>query len=103
MPQPLDIPSEVSRVMAADRIQQIADRVSLVAQQRVALAEQESHVAAETVVPQTEPKGPEVDTEIRRRNPYRGRRRKRGAGQQETPPEHKGHADLEPHQFDVTV
>ena len=108
MPQPVDIQTEVARVTAAERMQQITDRVSLVAQQRLALAEQETHVVAETVVNQTQPKETEVDTEARRRNPFVGRRRKRGESRQQNAeqpeaPGHKGHADLESHHFDVTV
>ncbi|HNR29678.1 MAG TPA: hypothetical protein PKI11_02205 [Candidatus Hydrogenedentes bacterium] len=107
MPQPIDPYTEVARVHAAERIQQIADRASLAAQQRAQATKQQQHVDAETLVQEAEQKSEQVDRELRRRNPYLGRRRrKRGqdsdsdaeGGEHKRPP-----ADLEDHQLDVTV
>ncbi len=79
MPQPVDMPTEIARVTAAERIQQSTVRSSLVAQQRLANEAEQERVNAETYVQQTDPKSEDVDRELRRRNPYMGRRRRREA------------------------
>ena len=104
MPQPIDMQTELARMTAAQRIQEIADRASLVAQQRVTMDEQAQRVEAETQVQQTHPKGQEVDEETRRRNPYRGRRHRPPraeelAAKTVEPPA----APEELHRFDVSV
>ncbi len=83
MPQPIDPQTELGRASAAERIQQIADRTSLAAQARVASESASGQRAAETQVQHTSPKNDEVDRELRRRNPFVGKRRKReqGSGQ----------------------
>jgi hypothetical protein len=104
MPQPVDLPTEVARITAAERIQQIADRASLAAQQRQALDEQESRVVSETSIRQPQPKSGEVDNEAKRRNPFVGRRRRKDSSEdtgKKTPPERADDGDE--HHFDVTV
>lgn len=77
MPQPIDPQTEIGRATAAERIQQIADRSSLAAQARVASESANGQRAAETQVQHTAPKSDEVDRDLRRRNPFVGKRRKR--------------------------
>ena len=81
MPQPVDFQTEVAKVSAAERAQQIAGRVSLAAQQRDTSGEQETRIAAETQVQQTaHTENLEVDAEGHRKNPFAGRRRRRSKG-----------------------
>ncbi len=116
MPQPIDLQTEMARVIATERIQQIADRASLVAQQRMAAYEQDARVDVETAVHEPQPKSEEVEAEARRRNPYMGRRRRRRASQSEdekereaahkfyTADEHEETVENpDEHHFDVTV
>ena len=118
MPQPVDLQTEVARVSAADRVQQIADRVSLAAQQRQVLSVEQERVDVETQVQGTaDTQNREVDADGRRRNPFVGRRqrrRKTGAQEpgEETPPafynageEVEEVADdlVEGRNFDVTI
>lgn len=78
MPQPVDLQVELARVTAADRVQQVADRLSLAAQQRMAAEAEQDGINHETQVQQTEQSQSEgVDVESHRQNPYVGRRRKR--------------------------
>ena len=77
MPQPIDPQTEIGRSTAAERIQQIADRASLAAQARAAQDSANTQRSAETQVPHSAPKENEVDRELRRRNPFVGRRKKR--------------------------
>jgi hypothetical protein len=102
MPQPIDMQTELARVTALDRVQQIIDRVSLAALQRVAVESQEQRVAAETLVQQTHAKSEEIEPEMRRKNPYRYRRKRKadaaGIEAKDTPP-HTG----EEHRLDVSV
>lgn len=83
MPQPIDPHTELGRATAAERIQQIADRTSLAAQARVASEATNGQRAAETQVQHTASKNDEVDRELRRRNPYVGKRRKREQGSEQ--------------------
>lgn len=112
MPQPVDLQTEVARITAAERIQQIADRVSLAAQQHAAVETETERVADETTVRQPLPKGPEVDTEERRRNPFAGQRKKSGKDRERDAAAHKFYGrdeheadadDPDDHKFDVTV
>ncbi len=77
MPTPIDPNTEVLRVNLAERIQQIADRASLLGQVRQSINEEEKRVFEETQVKQAEQKSEQVDTELKRRQPFMGRRRKR--------------------------
>jgi hypothetical protein len=116
MPQPIDVQTELARLTAAERVQQISDRLSLVAQHRVAVDIQEQQVVSETQVQQAHAKSEEVEEEARRRTPYRGRRHRKdneldaesepGEGSSAVP----APGDMEtvpdgsaPHQLDVTI
>jgi len=115
MPQPIDMQTEVARVTAAERIQQIADRQSLAAMQRAATAAQDERIEVETQVQQADPKSQQVDRETRRRNPYVGRRRRRkgepgpedpeegSSGSDGTAEEQDAAGDVEGHELDVIV
>ena len=78
MPQPIDLQTELARTNTVERIQQIADRVSLVAQQRTAVEADEERLRQEQQIQQTpETENPEVDADGHRKNPTVGRRRRR--------------------------
>lgn len=80
MPQPIDLQTQLSQVTTAERVQQLSERLSLTAQQRSAVEMQEQRVTAETQVQQTHAKADELDTDLRRRTPYRGRRKHAAGG-----------------------
>ena len=103
MPQPIDLQTELGRLMAAERVQQVADRVSLVAQQRVAADEQQQRVGLETQVQQTHAKSEEIEPEMRRKNPYMGRRKRRAPVEPEPEEKPRPPVSDEPHQLDITV
>lgn len=104
MPQPIDFPTEMGRMAAVERIQQINDRLSLAALQRSTEELQDERVAAETQVAQTPPDSDEVDEETKRRNPFAGRRRHRQPDPQPEPETHgKPAIPGEPHQLDVSI
>jgi len=103
MPQPIDVQTGLAQVTQAERIQQIVDRVSLAAQQRTAAETQEQRIASETEVQQTHAKTDDVDRDMRRHNPYMGRRR-RGQGKEETGDAKPRPApDGEEHHLDVII
>lgn len=77
MPQPIDPFTELGRLTAAERIQQIAERASLAAQMRASDSAAQQLVAAETQVHGMLQKGDEVNEELRRKNPYLGRRKRK--------------------------
>ncbi|MBI2424905.1 MAG: hypothetical protein HYV27_18910 [Candidatus Hydrogenedentes bacterium] len=77
MPQPIDPFTELARMSAAERIQQIADRASLAAQARLSSEVTQSAVTKETQVQQSRAKSEEVDEALKRKAPFVGRRRKR--------------------------
>ncbi len=81
MPQPVDFQTEMGKVTAAERIQQIADRASLAAQQRTSEDAEIDRVTAEKQVKETlESEGEQsqkTDAEAHRKNPFLGRRKKR--------------------------
>jgi len=104
MPQPIDFPTEMGRMAAVERIQQINDRLSLAALQRSTEELQDERVAAETQVSQTQPDSEQVDEDLRRRNPFVGRRRRRPPAPQPEPEEPAPPAASgETHQLDVTI
>ena len=99
MPQPVDLQTELARVTAAERIQQIADRASMAAQHRTASELQREQLDHETVVYEThQPESRAVDPESHRQNPFAGRRRRRKPDQK---PESAGDAQLESDELDV--
>jgi len=77
MPQPIDPSTEVLRITAAERIQQIADRTSLAAQARAADQAVANRAQSEGQVTGTQQKSEQVEKELRRRNPYQGRRKRK--------------------------
>ncbi len=83
MPQPIDPQTEIVRTSAAERIQQIADRTSLAAQARVAADSATLQRDLETQVQQSKMKSDEMNRELKRRNPFVGRRKKREQGSHE--------------------
>ena len=104
MPQPIDLQTELARITSVERIQQIADRASLAAQQRLTVSAQDERIAVETQVQQTQSKSEEVEQETRRRNPYRGRRGRSGKSVAASAHTKTGAAsDGETHQLDVTI
>lgn len=74
MPQPIDIHTELARATAAQRVQEIADRVSLAAQQRQAQHARDEQIEAETVVQQ--PPESEHEASIADRQGERDRQRR---------------------------
>jgi len=106
MPQPIDFQTEVAKTTAAERIQAIADRASLAAQQREAMEAEERRIHSETEVVQTpEAQSEHVDPELRRRTPYVQRRRKRNSAssEEQDPAPHRPAGDGEGERLDVTV
>jgi len=77
MPQPIDPTTEIARVSAAERIQQIAGRASLALQMREAADAARAQVALETQVEKPDPKGSEVDRESKHDAASQKRRKKR--------------------------
>jgi hypothetical protein len=97
----------MARVTTADRVQQITDRTSMAAQQRLTTETQQVRVAQETQVQQTpEAQSEQIDSKAQRRNPYVGRRRRK-APRHETPKEQvespASGDEVEPHQLDVSI
>ena len=114
MPQPIDPHTELARLTTAERIQQIADRSSLAAQARNSEEAEKARTNAETNVQQTDQKSEEVDQELRRKNAFIGRRRKKKNkdAQQDETTEHTFYnaderqeivPDPDDHNLDVTI
>lgn len=115
MPQPIDPQTELGRITAAERIQQIADRASLAAQARVASDAANAQAHAESQVRQAMAKNEEVDRDLQRKAPFVGRRRKRqgddGSGARDDRSRHFYNAaekdvladDPDRHGFDVEI
>lgn len=83
MPQPIDMQTEAGRITAAERIQQVVDRVSLAAQQRAAAEAEERRVTDETRVKEA----PEAhDSRINADERRRQQRQKQGAPKQHSSP-----------------
>lgn len=111
MPQPIDPHTELGRLTATERMQQLADRANLAYQARLANDAAEQQLRAERQIAQTRQKSEELEQELRRRNPYHGRRRRR---QQQPGDEHANvfyaaneqpqvFEDPEDHALDITV
>lgn len=113
MPQPVDPNTEIMRITAAERIQQIADRASLAAQARHAAEAAEQRVDVESQVRQTAQKSEQVDEELRRRNPFMGRRRRKSPAEsteaRNAKESGRGESDSEPqnpsehHRLDISI
>jgi hypothetical protein len=110
MPQPVDLQTELARTSAVERIQQVADRLSLAGQQRSAVEAQRERLEQEQQVQQPPETGNRpIEPDGRRRNPYVGRRRRRKKGDKKTVAtlynahEEPELLDGEGDQFDVSV
>lgn len=77
MPQPIDPATEINRTAAVERIQQLTGRSDLNAHARHAHALAQQQLDAESHVERPEAKNDEVDRDLKRRNPYLSRRKKR--------------------------
>ena len=111
MPQPIDINTEFARSTAAQRVQEIADRASLAAQQLMVQHAQEEQVAAETVVQQSNDSGEDPAVSDRRENREQQRKQQHGKPADRAEAAHGDHGagdlaiipDEEQHRLDVTV
>lgn len=83
MPSSIDPNTELARITLAERIQQITDRASLLGQVRQSMEAEQQRVNAETQVTETEQKSRHVDTEMKRRNPFMGKRARRATTEEE--------------------
>ena len=103
MPQPIDVQSEVGRATMVEKMQQVSDRLSLAAQQRVAAEEEEAHLKQETQVNEKDDvEGEAVDGDGRRRTPF-GKRGSNADGEDEEGAESRPRVDGEEHQFDISI
>jgi len=104
MPQPIDFQSELGRVTAAERVQQVMDRLSLVAQHRTTEEIEQQRVAHENEVQQAREQSDQIEPENRRRNPFMGRRRRHEGEPEAQQDKSQTPANPEePHQLDVTI
>ena len=107
MPQPIDFQSELGRVTAAERVQQINDRLSLAAQHKATEEMQQQRLETETQVQQPHAQNEQVEQDTRRRNPFMGRRHHQQADdEQSVDAEQKPHITASPEegqQLDVTI
>lgn len=104
MPQPIDPLMELNRISASERMQQIADRASLQAQGRMSEALAEDQARKESTVKESENKSDEVDEELKRKNPFAGRKKNRSPNNQSTGKQQsKKRVGEEPHHFDVSI
>ncbi|MFP6583931.1 MAG: hypothetical protein VCD00_15435 [Candidatus Hydrogenedentota bacterium] len=112
MPQPIDMLSEISRVHMAERMQDVASRSSLAAQQHAATESKENDHARETQVNETEKaEHSRIDADGRNKNPSAKKRGKRKKG----PTNEQSHTvytaseekevlqDPDDHDLDVTI
>ena len=73
MPQPVDLQTELARTTAVERIQQVADRLSLAGQQRSEIEAQRERLEHEQQVQQPpESDNRPIDQDGRRKNPFVG-------------------------------
>ena len=81
MPQPIDMQSELARTTMVERMQDVAGRLSLAAQQRTQDETEAARVNAESQTRETpEAQSEHVDEDGRRKNPFVARRKKRRKG-----------------------
>lgn len=112
MPQPIDPQTEIGRITAAERIQQLASRASLAAQAHATDEADQQRVNVESQVHEARQKTEEVDRELERRNPFLGRRRRRRRDEAEKDlaehtlysPRDRADDDTDlDHDFDITI
>lgn len=113
MPQPIDPATEINRAAAVERLQQLTSRSDLNAHARNAHALAQQQLDAETHVERPEAKSDEVERELKRRNPYLGRRKKRPLSEESPSEEARTFysadekptvvEDEPPHKLDITI
>lgn len=114
MPQPIDMQRELARTTMVERMQDLAGRLSLAAQQRTQDEVDEARVSAETQATETpEAQSDDVDEDGRRKAPFVARRKKRRKGESdENAPSRIQYTanektttmtDPEDHQVDVSI
>lgn len=114
MPQPVDMQSELARTTMVERMQDLAGRLSLAAQQRTQDDVDAARVSAETQTREThEAQNEHVDEDGRRKNPFVARRKKRRKGESDesassrilytSKEETTTVTDPEDHEFDVSI
>lgn len=106
MPQPIDPHTELARITTMERVQQIADRQSLAAHQRIADQALQQQVNAQTQAQQTEQKGEEIDRDARGQAPGReGKASSGGEDRGEKPKPSKGPPVPPPetHTLDISI
>lgn len=105
MPQPIDMQSELGRMMAAERIQDAAARAAILAQQRAQLDAEQQRAARERVVAEThETESEGVNQDGRGDQSARDRRRSRKDAQaSETQARRPVASSGEDHTLDVSV
>ena len=91
MPQPIDPSSELGRVAAAERVQQMMDRAVQHAQLRQVDDAADDTIRQQEQAKDAEQKRDEVDDEQRRRQPYIRIRRKKKDGEHGHEHEHDGY------------
>lgn len=85
MVQPIDIHTEIARVDATTRVQQVADRSAMNTQQRLAMEAEERRAETETnVVEKDEVDGEHMDSDYRRRAQYAKRQREKKKREKES-------------------
>lgn len=112
MPQPIDMQSEITRVTMAERMQDVASRSSLAAQQHAATESKEIDQARETQVNETEKaEHSKIDADGRNKNSGAKKRgkRKKGANAEQShtvytaSEEKEVLQDPEDHDLDITI
>ncbi len=84
MPQPIDPSSELGRLSAAERVQQMMERNAQLAQLRSAEVGNADTQRQQEQVLQAEQKQAQVEEDLRRRNPYMKWRKKKKDGEDES-------------------
>lgn len=104
MPQPIDLQTELGRLSMTEKVQQVADRASLAAQQRSAMEAEADRQAAETEVNQTDSVEQEaVESDGRRKAKEERKKRKETGESRQDAPEKRPPNDTDEHRLDVTI
>jgi hypothetical protein len=104
MPQPVDFQTEVAKTTAAQRVQDIADRAAMLAQQRLAAEERRNEAQAESRVgeaPETE--HGDIREDGRKKGREDARRQRKRAQADASPDTPAGPGPDGEHQLDVSV
>lgn len=105
MPQPVDFQTEVAKTTVAQRVQDIADRAAMLAQQRLAAEGRRNEAQAETRVGETpESENAEIREDGRGGQDQQPGRRKKRAPKPTAAAEHAATRDADgEHHLDVSV